>query len=133
MADFHGTTILSVRREGKVAMGGDGQVTMNDTVVKSKAAKVRLMRDGAILAGFAGGVADALALFEKFESQLERHPRNLTRAAADPARRVHAPRVLLEDVDDGPLASHQDLSPVRGGSAMTVVCSTRWPGSWSRE
>ncbi len=94
MADFHGTTILSVRREGKVAMGGDGQVTMNDTVVKAKAAKVRVMRDGAILAGFAGGVADALALFEKFESQLERHPRNLTRAAVELAKEWRSDRYL---------------------------------------
>lgn len=94
MSDFHGTTILSVRREGRVAMGGDGQVTMNDTVVKSKAAKVRVMRDGAILAGFAGGVADALALFEKFESQLERHPRNLTRAAVELAKEWRSDRYL---------------------------------------
>ncbi len=94
MSDFHGTTILSVRREGKVAMGGDGQVTMNDTVVKAKAAKVRVMRDGAILAGFAGGVADALALFEKFESQLERHPRNLTRAAVELAKEWRSDRYL---------------------------------------
>ncbi len=94
MSEFHGTTILSVRREGKVAMGGDGQVTMNDTVVKAKAAKVRVMRDGAILAGFAGGVADALALFEKFESQLERHPRNLTRAAVELAKEWRSDRYL---------------------------------------
>ncbi len=94
MSDIHGTTILSVRREGKVAMGGDGQVTMNDTVVKAKAAKVRVMRDGAILAGFAGGVADALALFEKFESQLERHPRNLTRAAVELAKEWRSDRYL---------------------------------------
>jgi ATP-dependent HslUV protease, peptidase subunit HslV len=94
MSDFRGTTILCVRRDGRVAMGGDGQVTMNDTIVKAKAAKVRTMRDGMILAGFAGGVADALALFEKFEGQLERYPRNLTRAAVELAKEWRSDRYL---------------------------------------
>ena len=94
MTEFRGTTILCVRRDGRVAMGGDGQVTMNDTIVKAKAAKVRHMRDGTILAGFAGGVADALALFEKFEGQLERHPRNLTRAAVELAKEWRSDRYL---------------------------------------
>jgi ATP-dependent HslUV protease subunit HslV len=94
MTEFRGTTILCVRRDGRVAMGGDGQVTMNDTIVKAKAAKVRHMRDGTILAGFAGGVADALALFEKFEGQLERHPRNLTRAAVELAKDWRSDRYL---------------------------------------
>jgi ATP-dependent HslUV protease subunit HslV len=75
-------------------MGGDGQVTMNDTIIKARAAKVRTMRDGKILAGFAGGVADALALFEKFEGQLERHPRNLTRAAVELAKDWRSDRYL---------------------------------------
>jgi ATP-dependent HslUV protease subunit HslV len=94
MTEFRGTTILCVRRDGRVAMGGDGQVTMNDTIVKARAAKVRYMRDGTILAGFAGGVADALALFEKFEGQLERHPRNLTRAAVELAKEWRSDRFL---------------------------------------
>jgi ATP-dependent HslUV protease subunit HslV len=94
MTEFRGTTILCVRRDGRVAMGGDGQVTMNDTIVKAKAAKVRHMREGMILAGFAGGVADALALFEKFEGQLERHPRNLTRAAVELAKEWRSDRYL---------------------------------------
>lgn len=94
MSDFRGTTILCVRRDGRVAMGGDGQVTMHDTIVKAKAAKVRTMRDGMILAGFAGGVADALALFEKFEGQLERYPRNLTRAAVELAKEWRSDRYL---------------------------------------
>lgn len=94
MTEFRGTTILCVRRDGRVAMGGDGQVTMNDTIVKARAAKVRHMRDGTILAGFAGGVADALALFEKFEGQLERHPRNLTRAAVELAKEWRSDRYL---------------------------------------
>jgi ATP-dependent HslUV protease subunit HslV len=75
-------------------MGGDGQVTMNDSIVKASARKVRTMRDGTILAGFAGGVADALALFERFEGQLERHPKNLTRAAVELAKEWRSDRFL---------------------------------------
>ncbi|MFQ5689658.1 MAG: ATP-dependent protease subunit HslV [Gemmatimonadota bacterium] len=92
--DMHGTTILCVRRDGRVAMGGDGQVTMNDTVVKARAEKVRSMRDGRILAGFAGGLADALTLFERFEGQLKRHPQNLTRAAVELAKEWRSDRYL---------------------------------------
>ncbi len=91
---LHGTTVVCVRRDGQVAIGSDGQVTMNDTVVKARAAKVRTMMDGQILAGFAGGVADALTLFEKFESQLERHPGNLTRAAVELAKEWRSDRYL---------------------------------------
>lgn len=89
-----GTTILCVRRDGRTAIGGDGQVTMQDAVVKARAQKVRRMKGGAILAGFAGGVADALTLFEKFESQLERHPANLTRAAVELAKDWRSDRYL---------------------------------------
>jgi ATP-dependent HslUV protease subunit HslV len=88
------TTILCVRRDGEVAIGGDGQVTMDDTIVKAGATKVRRMKGGAILAGFAGGVADALTLFEKFESQLERHPANLMRAAVELAKDWRSDRYL---------------------------------------
>ncbi len=88
------TTILCVRQGDDVALAGDGQVTMGDTVVKSRATKLRTMRDGKILAGFAGGVADALTLFEKFEAQLERHPRNLTRAAVELAKEWRSDRYL---------------------------------------
>jgi len=88
------TTILCVRHGGSVAIGGDGQVTMNDTVVKAGAIKVRRVKGGAILAGFAGGVADALTLFEKFESQLERHPANLMRAAVELAKDWRSDRYL---------------------------------------
>ena len=83
---FHGTTILCVRRDGEVALGGDGQVTMEETVMKQRARKVRSLREGRVLAGFAGGVADAFTLFEKFEEKLERHPGNLTRAAVELAK-----------------------------------------------
>ena len=73
MQQFHATTIIAVRHDGRVALGGDGQVTMGDTVVKATAQKVRKLKDGRILAGFAGSVADAFTLFEKFEEKLERH------------------------------------------------------------
>ena len=91
---MRGTTILCVRKDGRTALGGDGQVTLHDTVVKSRAQKVRRMKGGAILAGFAGGVADALTLFEKFEAQLERHPGNLSRAAVELAKDWRSDRYL---------------------------------------
>jgi ATP-dependent HslUV protease subunit HslV len=94
MPKIRATTILCVRKDGEVAMAGDGQVTMGDTVVKSHATKLRHLRDGRILSGFAGSVADALTLFEKFESQLERHPRNLTRAAVELAKEWRSDRYL---------------------------------------
>ncbi len=94
MSSLRATTILCVRRDGDVAIGGDGQVTMDDTVVKAGATKVRVVKGGAILAGFAGGVADALTLFEKFESQLERHPANLMRAAVELAKDWRSDRYL---------------------------------------
>lgn len=91
---FHATTILAVRRDGKVALGGDGQVTMGDIVAKSSAIKVRKLRDGRILAGFAGSVADAFTLFEKFEEKLERYPGNLSRAAVELAKEWRNDRYL---------------------------------------
>jgi len=80
------TTILAVRRDGRVALGGDGQVTVGETVMKSKAQKVRLLRGGRLVAGFAGAAADAITLFEKFEEKLERYPGNLSRAAVELAK-----------------------------------------------
>ena len=91
---FHATTILAVRRDGRVALGGDGQVTMGDTVMKGSAQKVRKMKSGKILAGFAGSVADAFTLFEKFEEKLERYPNNLPRAAVELAKDWRSDRVL---------------------------------------
>jgi len=88
------TTILAVRRDGKVALGGDGQVTVGDTVMKNNAQKVRLLRGGRLLAGFAGSVADALTLFEKFEEKLERYPGNVPRAAVELAKEWRSDRVL---------------------------------------
>lgn len=91
---YKATTILAVRRGGKVALGGDGQVTLGDTVMKATAQKVRKLRDGKVLAGFAGSVADAFTLFEKFEEKLERFPGNLTRAAVELAKEWRSDRFL---------------------------------------
>ena len=88
------TTILAVRRNGKVALGGDGQVTVGDTVMKATANKVRAIGDGKLLAGFAGSAADALTLFEKFEEKLQRYPGNVPRAAVELAKDWRSDRVL---------------------------------------
>ncbi|MGH8400944.1 MAG: ATP-dependent protease subunit HslV, partial [Gammaproteobacteria bacterium] len=94
MEQFRGTTILSVRRNGAVAIGGDGQVTMGNTVMKPNAKKVRLLYDGKVLAGFAGGTADAFTLFERFEEKLSKHSGNLTRAAVELAKDWRTDRML---------------------------------------
>ena len=91
---YHGTTILCVRKDGHVCLGGDGQVSIADTVVKSTANKVRTLKGGKVLAGFAGSVADALTLFEKFEEKLDRYPGNLPRAAVELAKDWRSDRVL---------------------------------------
>jgi ATP-dependent HslUV protease subunit HslV len=88
------TTILAVRRNGLVALGGDGQVTVGETVMKANAQKVRVLRGGRVLGGFAGTVADALTLFDKFEEKLERYPMNLPRAAVELAKEWRSDRVL---------------------------------------
>jgi ATP-dependent HslUV protease subunit HslV len=88
------TTILAVRRSGKVAIGGDGQVTVGETVMKSHAQKVRLLRGGKVVSGFAGAAADAMTLFEKFEEKLERYPGNISRAAVELAKEWRSDRVL---------------------------------------
>jgi len=83
---FHGTTVICVRKDGKVAMGGDGQVTMGQTVLKHNAKKIRKMYNDSVLAGFAGATADAFTLFEKFEGKLETYRGNITRAAVELAK-----------------------------------------------
>ncbi len=93
MSEFHGTTILCVRRDGRVAIGGDGQVTMGDKIMKGNARKVRRLRDGRVLAGFAGGTADAFTLFELFEKKLEQYG-NLTRGAIELAKDWRTDRML---------------------------------------
>ena len=94
MEQFHGTTILSVRRDGKVAIGGDGQVSMGNTVMKGNARTVRRLYRDAVIAGFAGGTADAFTLFELFESQLEKYQGQLTRAAVELAKLWRSERAL---------------------------------------
>jgi ATP-dependent HslUV protease subunit HslV len=93
MEQFRGTTIVSIRRNGIVAVGGDGQVSMGDTVMKGNARKVRRLADGRVIAGFAGGTADAFTLFELFEGKLEQFG-NLTRAAIDLAKDWRSDRRL---------------------------------------
>jgi ATP-dependent HslUV protease subunit HslV len=91
---FHGTTIVSVRRGAQVAMGGDGQVTLGNVVVKATARKVRRLYGERILAGFAGATADAFTLFERFEAKLEKHQGNLLRSAVELAKDWRTDRML---------------------------------------
>ncbi len=94
METFHGTTILSVRRAGSVVMGGDGQVSLGNTVMKSNARKIRRLYHDQVLAGFAGATADAFTLFEHFEAKLEKHRGNLVRAAVELAKDWRTDRIL---------------------------------------
>ncbi|MFO1197902.1 MAG: ATP-dependent protease subunit HslV [Burkholderiaceae bacterium] len=94
MEQFHGTTILSVRRGALVALGGDGQVTLGSIVIKQGARKVRRLYDGKVLAGFAGGTADAFTLFERFEAKLDKHSGNLMRSAVELAKDWRTDRML---------------------------------------
>ena len=94
MEQFHGTTILSVRRGASVALGGDGQVTLGNVVVKASARKVRRLYHDRILAGFAGGTADAFTLFERFEAKLDKHQGNLLRSAVELAKDWRTDRAL---------------------------------------
>jgi len=94
MEIFHGTTILSVRRAGAVALGGDGQVTLGNIVVKATARKVRRLHHDKVLAGFAGATADAFTLFERFEAKLDKHQGHLTRAAVELAKDWRSDRIL---------------------------------------
>jgi ATP-dependent HslUV protease subunit HslV len=91
--DPHSTTILAVRRDGRIALGGDGQVTLGNTVMKGNARKVRKLNNGKVVAGFAGGTADAFTLFERFEAKLEKYG-NLTRAAIELAKDWRSDRYL---------------------------------------
>ncbi|CAK0770089.1 peptidase component of the HslVU protease [Gammaproteobacteria bacterium] len=94
MEAFRGTTILSVRRGGRVVIGGDGQVSLGSIVIKSNAKKVRRLYHDRVIAGFAGSTADAFTLFERFEAKLERHQGNLTRAAVELAKDWRSDRAL---------------------------------------
>ena len=138
MTGFHGTTILAVRHRDRVALGGDGQVTLGDTVVKSGAQKVRKLRDGRILAGFAGSVADGLTLFDKFEEKLERHPANLARACVELAKDWRTDRFLrrleaLLAVADAQATSSSSAvtatssSPTTASSPSAAAAASPWP------
>ena len=94
MEQYRGTTILSVRRNGRVVVGGDGQVSMGNTVMKGNARKVRRLYQGKVLAGFAGGTADAFTLFERFEAKLEKHQGHLVRSAVELAKDWRTDRML---------------------------------------
>ncbi len=94
MEQFRGTTILAVRRSGQVVVGGDGQVSMGDAVMKGNARKVRRLYHDKVIAGFAGGTADAFTLFERFEAKLEKHQGNLLRAAVELAKDWRTDRML---------------------------------------
>ncbi|KAA3626615.1 MAG: ATP-dependent protease subunit HslV [Proteobacteria bacterium] len=94
MEQYRGTTILAVRRNGAVVIGGDGQVTLGNTIMKGNARKVRRLYHDRVVAGFAGGTADAFTLFERFEGKLEKHSGNLTRAAVELAKDWRTDRML---------------------------------------
>ncbi len=94
MEQMHGTTIICVRRNGQVVIGGDGQVTLGNTIMKGNARKVRRLGNGKVIAGFAGGTADAFTLFERFEAKLEKHGGNLTRSAVELAKDWRTDRML---------------------------------------
>ena len=126
MNQLHGTTIIAVRRDGKVAIAGDGQVTLGNTVMKKGAVKVRRMGDGNVLAGFAGSTADAFTLFEKFESKLEQYRGNLARAAVELAkdwrtdkvlRRLEALLIVVDKDHSFILSGSGDVIEPEGGAA----------------
>jgi ATP-dependent HslUV protease subunit HslV len=115
MEIFHGTTILSVRRDGDVALGGDGQVTLGNIVVKATARKVRRLYHDKVLAGFAGATADAFTLFERFEAKLEKHQGHLTRAAVELAKDWRSDRILRR---------LEAMLAVADGSASLIITGT---------
>ena len=116
---FHGTTIFAVRKDGKIAVAGDGQVTLGNTVMKKGAVKVRRMGDGKVLAGFAGSTADAFTLFEKFESKLEQYHGNIARAAVELAKDWRTDRVLRR-LEALLIVVDQDHSFVLSGSGDVI-------------
>ncbi|MBI4500264.1 MAG: ATP-dependent protease subunit HslV [Gemmatimonadetes bacterium] len=113
------TTILAVRRDGKVSMGGDGQVTVGDSVMKANANKVRSLANGTVLAGFAGAAADAFTLLEKFGEKLERYPGNLPRASVELAKDWRSDRVLRR-LESLLAVANKDHSFVISGSGELI-------------
>jgi ATP-dependent HslUV protease, peptidase subunit HslV len=119
MEQFHGTTIVSIRRNGKVVIGGDGQVSQGATILKGNARKVRRLYRDQVLAGFAGGTADAFTLFEKFEEQLEKHHGKLTRAAVELAKLWRTERALRR-LEAMLLVADKDASLIITGNGDVV-------------
>jgi ATP-dependent HslUV protease subunit HslV len=119
MEQFHGTTIVSIRRNGKVVIGGDGQVSQGATILKGNARKVRRLYHDQVLAGFAGGTADAFTLFEKFEEQLEKHHGKLTRAAVELAKLWRTERALRR-LEAMLLVADKDASLIITGNGDVV-------------
>lgn len=113
------TTILTVRRDGKVALGGDGQVTLGDAIVKHDARKVRKLGDGRVLAGFAGSAADAFALLERFESKIEQFKGNTKRAAIELAKEWRTDRALRR-LESMLIVADSDVSLLIGGSGDVI-------------
>lgn len=140
MEQFRGTTILSVRRNGQVVVGGDGQVTVGNTVMKSNARKVRRLYHDQVLAGFAGGTADAFTLFERFEGKLEQHQGHLVRSAVELAkdwrtdrmlRRLEALLVVADKVtsliisgNGDVIEPEEDLMAIGSGGAFAQAAAT---------
>jgi ATP-dependent HslUV protease subunit HslV len=118
LPQLQSTTILCVRKDGKVAMGGDGQVTVGDTIMKARAQKVRLLKNSRVAAGFAGGAADALTLFEKFEEKLDRFPGNLARAAVELAKDWRSDRVLRRLEAQLVIADKEQILSVTGNGEV---------------
>ncbi len=112
---WHGTTILCVRKDGKVVIAGDGQVTMGNTIVKSNAKKLRRLGGGKVIAGFAGATADAFALFKRLEAKLEQHPGQLTRACVELAKDWRTDRYLRR-LEAMMAVADQDASLVLSGT-----------------
>jgi ATP-dependent HslUV protease subunit HslV len=112
---WHGTTILSVRKNGRVVIAGDGQVSLGATIIKSGARKVRNLSDGKVIAGFAGATADAFTLFERLEGKLEQYPGQLTRAAVDLAKDWRTDRYLRR-LEAMMAVADQDVSLVLTGT-----------------
>lgn len=117
--EFHATTILCVRKDGKVALAGDGQVSFGNTVLKATAKKVRRLGDGQVIAGFAGATADAFTLFERFETKLKDHRANLTRAAVELAKDWRTDR-MLRRLEAMLIVADKDKTFLLGGNGDVV-------------
>lgn len=119
MKQFEGTTILSVRRQNSVVIGGDGQVTLGNTVMKGNARKVRRLYQDKIIAGFAGGTADAFTLFERFEAKLEKHQGNLLRSAVELAKDWRTDK-MLRNLEAMLCVADKDISLIISGNGDVI-------------